>query len=54
MFLPDLRQKEHPHSGCLQATSKPEIAASDRIFAGTVPPASEGGCHANCNCSNTR
>ena len=54
MFLPDLRQQEYPHSGCLQATSKPETAASDRILAGTVPPASEGGCHANCNCSNPR
>jgi hypothetical protein len=54
MFLPALRQKEYQHSGCLQATSKPETAAYDRIFAGTAPLASEGGCYANCNCSNPR
>lgn len=34
MFLPDLRQKENPHSGCLQATSKPETAATAGILVG--------------------
>lgn len=53
MFLPALRQKEYPHFGCLQATSKPATAPSGRIFADTVPPASEGGRYANCNCSNS-
>jgi hypothetical protein len=49
--LPVIHRQQN---GSLQATSKPETAVSDRIFAGTVPPASERGCHEKCGCFNTQ
>ena len=53
MVLPDLRQKECPHSGCLQATSKPEGCGGLQILGWHSHPwLQKEVCHANGNCSN--
>lgn len=50
-FPPSGRRSNNAPDACRQHRSW-RLAASDRIIAGTAPPASEGGCYANCNCSN--